>query len=32
MTDADYNYILEEIYCQEKIEFESTGSVNSDKG
>ena len=31
MTDADYEYILDEIECHEKNEFESHVSVNSDE-
>ena len=30
MTDADYDYILDEIECLEKNEFERNVSVNSD--
>ena len=30
MTDADYDYILDEIECRQKIEFELNVSVNSD--
>ena len=30
MTDADYDYILDEIECHEKIDFERNVSVNSD--
>ena len=30
MTDADYDYILDEIECRGKIEFEQNVSVNSD--
>ena len=30
MTDADYDYILDEIERREKIEFERNVSVNSD--
>ena len=29
MTDADYDYILDEIECREKIDFERNVSVNS---
>ena len=29
MTDADYDYILDEIESREKIEFENNFSVNS---
>ena len=31
MTDVDYDYILNEIQRQDKIEFESNVSGNSDK-
>ena len=31
MTDADYDYILDEIERREKIEFERNVSGNSDK-
>ena len=31
MTDADYDYILDEIERREKIEFERNVSVSSDK-
>ena len=31
MTDADYEYILDEIECHEKNEFERTVSGNSDE-
>ena len=31
MTDADYDYILDEIEHREKIEFERNVSVNSDE-
>ena len=30
MTDADYDYILDEVECREKNEFERNVSVNSD--
>ena len=30
MTDADYDYIMDEIERREKIEFESNVSVNND--
>ena len=32
ITDADYDYFLDEIECREKIEFERNVSVNSDEG
>ena len=31
MTDADYDYILDEIECREKNVFERNMSVNSDE-
>ena len=31
MTDADYDYIMDEIECREKIEFERNVSVDSDE-
>ena len=31
MTDADYDYILDEIDCQDRIYFERTVSDNIDK-
>ena len=31
ITDADYDYILDENECHLKIEFERNVSVNSDK-
>ena len=31
LIDADYDYILDGIDCQDKIEFERTVSVNSAK-
>ena len=31
MTDADYDYTLDEIECCEKIEIERNVSVNSDE-
>ena len=31
MTDSDYDYILDEIERQDKIEFERNVSVNSDE-
>ena len=31
MTDADYDYILDEIERREKNDFEGNVSVNSDK-
>ena len=31
MADADYDYILDEIECQQKIEFERNVSGNSNK-
>ena len=31
MTDADYDYILDEIESQDKIDFERNVNVNSDK-
>ena len=31
MTDADYDYIMDEIERREKIEFERNASVNSDE-
>ena len=31
MTDADYDYILDEIELREKIDFERNLSVNSDE-
>ena len=31
MTDAEYDYILDEIYFLRKIEFERNVSVNSDE-
>ena len=31
MTDADYDYILDEIERREKIKFERNMSVNSDE-
>ena len=31
MTDADYDYILDEIQCKEKNDFERNVSYNSDK-
>ena len=31
MTDADYDYILDEIDCQDRIYFERTVSDNGDK-
>ena len=31
LTDADYDYILDEIKCRDKIEFEGTVSGSSDK-
>ena len=31
MTDADYEYILDEIECREKKEFERNVSVNNDE-
>ena len=30
LTDSDYDYILKEIYCQDKIEFERYLKVLSD--
>ena len=31
MTDADYDYILDEVECREKNEFERNVSVNIDE-
>ena len=30
LTDSDYDYILEEIVCRDKIDFESNVEVYSD--
>ena len=31
MTDADYDYILDEVECRDKFEFKSNISGNSDE-